>query len=91
MRDFFIGGLERLVSVIVVVMGLGVLVFAGMATSGGGHMGPGGMGGGVLAGLLVLVAGGIYVILVGGFLYMLIAIQQNTRRSAEALEKLLLK
>lgn len=92
MRDFFINSLEVLVSVIVVLLGLGVLAAAAAAAFGGGGMGPGGMGGGgPLAGLAILIGGGLYVIIVGGFLYMGIGIYQNTKRSAEALEKLLTK
>lgn len=90
MRDFFIDSLETLVSVVVVLMGLAVVGMALAALGGGGMMGYGGMmgGGGVLAALVILIGGGIYVIVVGGFLYMGIGIYQNTRRSAEALEKL---
>lgn len=90
MRDFFINSLEVLVGVIVVVLGIGVLVAAAAATFGGGGMGGGGMGGGgPLAGLAILLGGGLYVIIVGGFLYMGIGIYQNTKRTAEAVEKLL--
>ena len=89
MRDFFINSLEILVNVIVVLMSLGVLVGAGAAAFGGG-MGPGGMSG-PLGALVILIGGGLYVILVGGFMYMGIGIYQNTKRSAEALEKLVAK
>ena len=93
MRDFFINSLEVLVGVIVVILGIGVLVAAAAATfGGGGGMGPGGMGGGgPLAGIAILIGGGLYVIIVGGFLYMGIGIYQNTRRTADAVEKLLTK
>lgn len=92
MRDFFINSLEKVVNVIVVLLCLVVLIAAAAATFGQGHMGPNGMGGGgPLAGLLILIGGGLYVIVVGGFLYMGIGIYQNTRRSAEALEKLVAK
>ena len=88
MRDFFINSLEILVSVFVVLLGLGVLVFAAMAAfGGGGGMGPGGMSG-PLAGVAILIGGALYVIFIGGFMYMGIGIYQNTKRSAEALEKL---
>ena len=86
MRDFFINSLEILVSIFVVLLALGVLVFAAMAAFGGG-MGPGGMSG-PLAGVAILVGGALYVIFIGGFMYMGIGIYQNTKRSAEALEKL---
>ena len=87
MRDFFINSLEILVSVFVVILALGVLVAAGAAAFGGGNMGPGGMSG-PLAGVAILVGGALYVILVGGLLYMGIGIYQNTKRSAEALERM---
>ena len=89
MRDFFINSLEILVSVMVVLLGIGVVVFAAMAAFGGG-MGPGGMSG-PLGALFILIGGGLYVIFIGGFMYMGIGIYQNTKRSAEALEKLLSK
>ena len=91
MRDFFINSLELLVGLIVVLLSLGVLDFAAAATFGGGMM-QGEMGaGGPLAGVGILIGGAIYVVLVGGFLYMGIGIYQNTKRTADALEKLLLK
>ena len=90
MRDFFINSLEILVSVMVVLLGIGVVVFAAMTAFGGGGMGPGGMSG-PLGALFILIGGGLYVIFIGGFMYMGIGIYQNTKRSAEALEKLLSK
>ena len=90
MRDFFINSLELLVGVFVVLLSLGVVVAAGASAFGGGNMGPGGMNG-PLGGLLILVGGALYVIFVGGFMYMGIGIYQNTKRSAEALERLLSK
>ena len=93
MRDFFINSFEILVGVIVVVMSLGVLVFAGMAAFGGGTgmgMGMGGPGApsGPLMGLAILIGGGIYVIFIGGLMYMGLGIYQNTKRTAAAVEKL---
>ena len=87
MRDFFINSLEILVGVVVVLLALGVLVAAGAVAFGGGGMGPGGISG-PLGGLAILIGGALYVIFVGGFLYMGIGIYQNTKRSAEALEKM---
>ncbi len=89
MRDFFINSLEILVGVFVVLLALGVLAFAAAAAFGGG-MGPGSPSG-PLAGIGILIGGALYVIFVGGFMYMGIGIYQNTKRSAEALEKLLSK
>lgn len=88
MRDFFINSLEKLVNVIVVLLGLAILVAAIAATvSGSGQSEipkP-------ILGLMILVGGGIYLVLVGGFLYMGIGIYQNTKRTADALEKLSLR
>lgn len=81
MRDFFINSFEKLISVIVVVMVVGVLV-ATVATT----MNP--EQGGLLAGLAVLIFGSLYVIFMGGFLYMAFGIYHNTRRTAEAIERL---
>ncbi len=97
MRDFFINSLEILVGVIVVLLSLAILgaaaaaAFGGAMGMGGGMgMGAGGMSG-PLAGVGILIGGALYVIFVGGFLYMGIGIYQNTKRSAEALEKLVSK
>ncbi len=90
MRDFFINSLEILVGVIVVLLSLAILGAAAAAAFGGAMgmgMGTGGMSGPV-AGVGILIGGALYVIFVGGFLYMGIGIYQNTKRSAEALEKL---
>lgn len=88
MRDFFINSLEKLVGVVVVLLSLGVLIAAVGATMGGNTtMGGQHMGGGPLAGLLILVIGAIYVLFVGGFMYLGLGIYQNTKRTAEALEK----
>ena len=90
MRDFFIRSLEVLISVIIVVAAIAIVIFAGLAAFGGGGVGGmGGMGmGGPLAGLAILVGGGIYLILIGGFMYLGRGIYQNTTRTAEAIEKL---
>ncbi len=90
MRDFFINSLEMLVSVIVVILAIGVVGMAGAAAFGGASIAPGGMSG-PLGGLFILIFGALYVIFVGGFMYMGIGIYHNTRRSAEALEKLAAK
>ena len=90
MRDFFINSLEILVGVIVVLLSLGVIVAAGAAAFGGGNMGPGGISG-PLGGLIILVGGALYVIFLGGFMYMGIGIYQNTKRTADAVERLAAK
>lgn len=92
MRDFFIRSLEMLINVIVGLGALAIVVAAVIVSVGGGGMGgemAGPMGGGgPLAGLVILVGGAIYLILVGGFMYLGLGIYQNTRRTAEAIEKL---
>ena len=91
MRNFFITSLEKVVGVIV-ILGAIAIVVAAVAVSFGGRMG-GEMGsqmggGGPLMGLVVLIVGAVYLILVGGFMYLGIGIYQNTKRTAEAVEKL---
>lgn len=92
MRDFFINAFEKLVAVIVVLMCVFVVI-AAVGVAFGGGMGPGGpgAGGGVLMGLLVLAVGAIYVVLIGGAMYLGLGIYQNTRRTAELLERMAAK
>lgn len=85
MREFFIGGFEILVGVIVVLLSIAVVVAAGAVAFGAG--GPQ-MQGGPLVGLAVLLGGAVYVIFLGGILYMGLGIYQNTKRTAAAVEKL---
>lgn len=87
MRDFFIRSFEMLVNILVVVMSVVVVVAALGAMTG---TGPGmmGQGGGVLAGLVILVAGGINVIILAGLMYLGLGIYQNTKRTAEAVARL---
>ncbi|WP_324753504.1 hypothetical protein [Roseovarius sp. Pro17] len=90
MRDFFIRSLEKLIGVIIVLMIIGVLVgFLGIAF--GGSYGPYGQSGGFLAGLIFLVVGTIYVVLMGGFMYLGVGIYQNTLRTANAVEEMVAK
>ena len=87
MRDFFINIFEKLVGLIIILMLIAVIV-GGLATMFGAGMGPGGMGGGFLAGLAVLVIGGIYVVFIGGLMYLGLGIYQNTKATAEALQRM---
>jgi len=88
MRDFFINSFEILVGVIVVLLSIAVVgVAAATAFGGAGMMGPNAPSG-PLMGLAILVGGVIYVIFVGGLMYLGLGIYQNTRRSAVAMEKL---
>lgn len=77
MRDFFIGWFEKLVAVIIVLMAIGVLIGAAGAISQQG----------ILAGLAILVVGAVYVIFMGGALYLGLGIYQNTKRMADAMER----
>ena len=90
MRDFFISGFEILVGIIVVLMIIAVLGAAGaVAFSGGGTVIQGmPMQGGVLAGVAILVAGLLYVVFLGGLMYLGLGIYQNTKKSAAALERM---
>jgi len=76
MRDFFINSFEKLVAVIIVLMCLAVIVGAiGAAQEGG-----------VLAFVGVLIVGAVYVILMGGLMYLGLGIYHNTKRMADAME-----
>jgi threonine/homoserine/homoserine lactone efflux protein len=81
MRDLFIGLLEKLIAVIIILMGIGVVVFAVMAAMNQ-EMG------GILGALGILVGGALYIILIGGGLYLAFGIYHNTRRTAEACENM---
>ena len=91
MRDFFINGFEILVGIIIVLMVLAVLGFAGMAAFGGGGsvmMDGQALPSGPLVGLGILVGGLLYVLFVGGLMYLGLGIYQNTKKTAAALERM---
>lgn len=90
MRDFFIRSLEVLINILMVVLILGVVLasIAAMAGMGDFRIAGMGSGGGVLLGLGILIGGGLYIILIGGFMYLGLGIYQNTRRAADALERM---
>ena len=84
MRDFFINSFEKLVGIIVILMAIGVVLFAGAALMGaGGQGGPGG----IFGALIVLVVGAVYIIFIGGAMYLGLGIYQNTKRMADAMER----
>lgn len=85
MRDFFIRGFEMIVNIIVVVMLIGVVVAAG-AMAFGPPMQPG-MPGGIGMGIMVLVLGLLYVVFIGGLMFLGLGIYQNTKKTAELLER----
>ena len=77
MREFFINSFEKLVAVIIVLMGIGVIVAAIGATQEAG----------VLGFIVVLVVGALYVIMMGGMLYLGLGIYHNTKRMADAMDR----
>ncbi len=87
MRDFFIRGFEAILSVILVIAGLAILLVAGITAFGNASLEgmPAGMSG-PLAGLIILVAGFVALLVYGGLLYLGLGIYHNTRRTAELLE-----
>ena len=82
MRDFFIRSLDRLIGVFVVISMIVVVVVSLVSMAG--DMAGGGFG----AGLVMLVLGLLYVVFVAGFMYLGVGIYHNTRRSAEAMERM---
>lgn len=96
MRDFFIRSFEMLVNVLVVLMSTAVIIASlvtmlglGASFGVGAGMGPGmGPVGRFLMGLGVLILGGAYVIFVAGLMYLGLGIYQNTRRTAELMERM---
>ena len=89
MRDFFIRSLESVVNVLVILGAIGVIIAALAAGFGGGSMGTNGEGfGGPLAFIAVLVGGFFYLTVFAGFIYLALGIYNNTKRTAEAVERL---
>jgi len=80
MRDFFISSLEKLITVLIILMCIAVVVGAG-----GAMMSP---EGGVIPAIGVLIFGGLYVVLMGGMMYLFLGIYDNTKRTAEATERM---
>lgn len=80
MREFFIDALEAIIAVVLVLGAIMVLV------SGIGAMfGP---MGGFFRGIAILIGGSVWLMLVGGMAYLGLGIYHNTRRTAEAIERL---
>ena len=80
MRDFFILWMERIINVVIVLGAIAVLVGGGAAL-----FGP---QGGILWALAIWIGGSIYLIIMGGFVYLGLGIYNNTRRTAEAVERM---
>ncbi|MDQ2065773.1 hypothetical protein Q9295_05275 [Xinfangfangia sp. CPCC 101601] len=83
MRDFFINWSEKLIGVFVGLMVLAVVI-AGF----GMMFAP---QGGFFQGLLVLVGGLIYAVIMGGMLYLFFGIYRNTQQTNVLLEQILRK
>ena len=77
MRDFFIKSFEVIVSVVVVLMAAAVVI-GGLVTM---------FSGGFLQGLGILIGGAVYVLFLGGLMFLGLGIYQNTKRAADALER----
>jgi uncharacterized membrane protein len=91
MRDFFIGVLDKLIGVFVVIALLAVILGSISGFTGAGAQAYGMYGGSIGAGLAILVGGVLYVCFIAGFMYLGLGIYHNTRRTADATEKLLNK
>lgn len=80
MRDFFILWLERIINVVVILGAIAVLI--------------GGLGvmfhpyGGFLQGIAIWFGGAMYLLVMAGFIYLGLGIYNNTRRTADAVEKI---
>lgn len=83
MRDFFINSFEKLVAVLLIIMMIGVAI-AGI----GAMIAPAYSGGGFWRGLMILIGGGLYIVVVGGSLYLFLGIYQNTAETNRLLRKL---
>lgn len=84
MRDFFIRGFEVILGVFIVLLGIGVF-FAGFVPFSDPQFSTGMS---VLVMLLIWLGGGIYVLFLGGLMYLGLGIYQNTKRTAEAMERM---
>ncbi|UPH72343.1 hypothetical protein LGT41_0005880 [Abyssibius alkaniclasticus] len=79
MKDMIIKSLELLVWLMVILIVLGAL--------GGGAAMMGNPMGGFLMGLGIMIGGVLYAIIFGGIMFLVIGIHDNTKRTAEALER----
>ena len=87
MRDFFIRGFEAILSIILIIAAVGIVIAAGVAAFGNASIegAPAGMQG-PIAGLVILLAGFVGLIVYGGLLYLGLGIYHNTRQTANLLE-----
>ena len=88
MRNFFLNSFEVVVSVVVALISVAVLICAFKVAFGQGMgMGPA-MPARPLIGLVILIAGAVYVMLVGGLFFTVMETYQTAKRTAAAVEKL---
>ncbi|MCK0169140.1 hypothetical protein MWU52_16415 [Jannaschia sp. S6380] len=80
MRDFFINAFDMLVGIIVILGAIGVVIAALIAALTDN-------GGGFLAAIGILIGGSLYLVLIGGGMYLGLGIYHNTRRMADAVER----
>ena len=80
MRDFMIKSLDTFIWILVVVVAIGAVI-GGISTMFAPQ-------GGFFVGLFVIVVGLLYALLFGGFMFMAIGVYHNTRRTADAVERL---
>jgi len=80
MRDFFIRSFEMIVSAIVILAAIGVFI--------GGLVVMFNAQGGFVQGLVVWIVGAVYVLFLGGAMYLGLGIYQNTKRTADAIDAL---
>ena len=83
-RDFFINALEKVIGVLVVLAAIGIVFAAGAVLTG--NAGQTDLPGPLMA-LLILIGGGLYMIMIFGFLYLGLGIYHNTKRTADRLER----
>jgi hypothetical protein len=85
MRDFFIRGFEVILGLVLILAVLGVILAAGAVA-----MGSVPVNGldvqGPVAGAAILIGGLVYLLFIGGLMYLGLGIYHNTRRTAEATE-----
>jgi hypothetical protein len=92
MYHFFIRSLDLLIGIFV-IFGMLAVLFAGFAVADGRWMAPNEMpmANGRFAGALVVLVGTLNVFFVAGFLYLGVGIYYNTKRTADAVEKMVKK
>lgn len=83
MRDFFINSLEKILNVIVVLMAVAIIIGTLFVLFMGGQ----GFFGNLLSAILVLIGGALYLVLFAGMAYLGLGIYQNTKRTADLLER----